>query len=1043
MSKSAKSDAEALLAHAGWVRALAARLARDQAEAEDLSQDTLAAALAHPPREAGPLRPWLGRVLGNLLRSRRRAERRRSDREALAAGWAAAERSRAEAGPPAGEGAAGLLEQLERQRVLADLVATLDEPYRSAILARYYRGETAAQIARRTGQPAGSVRSQLARGRQLLRERLVRREGGDAARALLLAASRGPDLVGWTSTTLAFTKGVLAVKTTTKLAAAGIAAAALLGAFVGLDALSERAEPQAQADPPASPASLAAVPDPGAALIAAQGDGASAARAMLDVPVEQTLVAEPAAVPAEPESRAGITARIVGSQGQPLAGAVLRYVEERRPDHHTSSEPAGPDGRVTLELAPAALPYWGGAPLPATYVVHAAQHGAHFFLASARLGELTDLGEIPLGPGGRVRGRVLSADGQPVAGAEVVLADVHLPGDLRSARLGGPDRGLGLPASVCDADGVFRVPHVAAGPARVWARRGGGGWSFGDPLEVLPGGETAGVELRLEDGASPERSTRIRGRVLDPSGGPVAGASVSYTARDPHYSGEPVSTEADGSFVIHPQVQSAHLLVAKDAENAWRASSRDGVLPGEEVELRLGQAVWMDVRLVDERGEPADATLNLELMGLHSWSMTQREQRGIGHFGLVIPESRFRLSAHSSWFHSETSESFEPASAPTELTLTLRRKPLITGRVLAGGRPVAGADVLACTWFDDHAIRTEGFQMHYDMHMASGGVQTDAEGRFSLPARDSRRRAVVVARAEGWALAEWGPFAATAEGLGNIEIELTRGGSIAGRLRRDGGRDPAGQLVLATRGDGEVMRTRTDPDGAYSFEQLTPGPWRVEHRRREVDKVWTMLQSDELEEVEWNAHVREGEVTRLDLRDAGEVLLRGRLTVDGAGAEGWSATVEHRDTFDGEHPARAALLDAGGRFELRCEPGVYRFELHSPAGQAAEGAGRAITTIAEELVLEDPEHPWELALELATIEGRLAGRRALRHELGAGERSVETSFETDADGAFRCRVPAGVGLLHERGYDARRLTNWRALRRLELRPGEVLTLELD
>jgi DNA-directed RNA polymerase specialized sigma24 family protein len=43
-------DTEALLAHAGWVRGLALQLVRDAAEAEDLAQDTLVAALEHPPQ---------------------------------------------------------------------------------------------------------------------------------------------------------------------------------------------------------------------------------------------------------------------------------------------------------------------------------------------------------------------------------------------------------------------------------------------------------------------------------------------------------------------------------------------------------------------------------------------------------------------------------------------------------------------------------------------------------------------------------------------------------------------------------------------------------------------------------------------------------------------------------------------------------------------------------------------------------------------------------------------------------------------------------
>jgi DNA-directed RNA polymerase specialized sigma24 family protein len=134
MPDPARLDADALLEHAGWVRALAARLARDQAEADDAAQDALAAALARPPRAGRPVRPWLGRVLGNALRARRRAEGRRAVHEAASA------RQRTQADGERTGDAASLLEVLEQQRRLTDLVADLPEPYRAAILARYFRG---------------------------------------------------------------------------------------------------------------------------------------------------------------------------------------------------------------------------------------------------------------------------------------------------------------------------------------------------------------------------------------------------------------------------------------------------------------------------------------------------------------------------------------------------------------------------------------------------------------------------------------------------------------------------------------------------------------------------------------------------------------------------------------------------------------------------------------------------------------------------------------------------------------------------------------
>ena len=931
------------------------------------------------------------------------------------------------------------MEQLEQQRLLGELVAALDEPYRSLIFARYYRGESAAQIARRTGRPAGTVRSQLARGREQLRRRLVERSGGDfnAAQAVLMVAARGADLSGPTVTLLALTKGALAVNTSTKLVVAGIAAVAVVGALMGLDSVTARAEPGAGTTPRSEvPALVGGEVDSQSDLAQVEAEGGGAPdRAVLPVPAD---AAAPAAAP-EPEldPLARVTARVIDRDGRPISGATLRYVDKRRRNFQAASEPSDGDGRVELALPEDALLFWrGGDPAPATYTVDAANHGVHFFLASARLDETTDLGEIELGPGGRVSGVVVDANNQPVAGAEVVLADVHLDADLASAKLTGPSLGLGLPSATTGAAGGFVVPLVAAGSARAWARQGDGAWTYGEPLEVVHGAETQGVLLKLGDD---KEAGRITGRVVDPAGTGLAGMNVLYSTIDPFRYDTMVTTAADGSFSIRPEAQSAHLLVAKSPENEWRATSLIGVLPGEDVLLRVEAPRWMEVSVVDaDGGLVPSAYLQLEGSGFTDSYVAQIERRGDGRFGVVVPEEGFRLQVNAVGFNWASSERFDPAAAPSELTIELERQPLITGRVTGDGEPVAGADVQVVELFDGFAVRTEGFQMHYSLGMGHGPLQTDAEGRFSLPMGASRTDILIVVRTEGWALTEWGPIARTAKGLKGVEIELARGGAIEGRLRFSDGRDPSGQLIAATRGDGVVLSIRTGENGSFELQQLTPGPWKVEHRMREQQKSYGVVQQGELEEVDWTCVVHEGQVTQLDIEGLGEVTLRGHLTLDDKGAEGWSATIELRDTFNGERPSRAALLDAEGRFQLRSSPGDYRLELRSPADD-----GEATTVIEEELTLSELESVWELALDFGTIEGRVETAEPLRFELATPGRTIATLFGSESDGAFRCEVPSGPGWLQRKNGNPERFIKWLGLKELVVLAGETVEVDID
>ncbi len=117
-----------LLEHADWLRRLAGALVRDPDEASDLAQDTMEVALAKPPTKAGPLKPWLAGVARNLARMRLRTSSRRAGREDASASSA----------PSSSSGPDELVERFEMQRLIANKVSSLEEPFRSTILLRYW-----------------------------------------------------------------------------------------------------------------------------------------------------------------------------------------------------------------------------------------------------------------------------------------------------------------------------------------------------------------------------------------------------------------------------------------------------------------------------------------------------------------------------------------------------------------------------------------------------------------------------------------------------------------------------------------------------------------------------------------------------------------------------------------------------------------------------------------------------------------------------------------------------------------------------------------
>lgn len=126
------------------LRRMLERIEPDAAAAADLLQDTLLVAITNPPPSDVPLHAWLFGVARNLQYRRHRSTVRREARELRA------EAGSLEVGEPVDTEAV-------RRRV-RDVIDHLSEPYRTTLWMRYYDEMSAAEIARRLGVPAGTVR---------------------------------------------------------------------------------------------------------------------------------------------------------------------------------------------------------------------------------------------------------------------------------------------------------------------------------------------------------------------------------------------------------------------------------------------------------------------------------------------------------------------------------------------------------------------------------------------------------------------------------------------------------------------------------------------------------------------------------------------------------------------------------------------------------------------------------------------------------------------------------------------------------------------
>ena len=161
-SLSTSPDDLQLREHGQFLRTLARALMADEADADDVVQETLIARWLSSEKRSS--RPWLATILRRKASNAHRSERVRRDHESLA------QRSLASADSTRS------VERIDVAEKLLAHVRDLDVPVREAVIARYYDGLTYSQIAGRDGVPASTIKSRVQRGLEELRVQLDREE---------------------------------------------------------------------------------------------------------------------------------------------------------------------------------------------------------------------------------------------------------------------------------------------------------------------------------------------------------------------------------------------------------------------------------------------------------------------------------------------------------------------------------------------------------------------------------------------------------------------------------------------------------------------------------------------------------------------------------------------------------------------------------------------------------------------------------------------------------------------------------------------------
>ncbi|MBI4678336.1 MAG: sigma-70 family RNA polymerase sigma factor [Elusimicrobia bacterium] len=169
---------EFLAQNAALVYNLSLRLVGNPADAEDLAQDALLRALKALPgfRGESSLSTWVYRITVNTWKNRVRSEKRRGFWRTVSLNLFTGEEADEEPAfkapdPPLDAG----LEAGERETMIQEALAELDEDDRAVIVLRDIEDKPYREIAAVLRVPEGTVKSRLSRAREALRRKLKNR----------------------------------------------------------------------------------------------------------------------------------------------------------------------------------------------------------------------------------------------------------------------------------------------------------------------------------------------------------------------------------------------------------------------------------------------------------------------------------------------------------------------------------------------------------------------------------------------------------------------------------------------------------------------------------------------------------------------------------------------------------------------------------------------------------------------------------------------------------------------------------------------------
>lgn len=797
------------------------------------------------------------------------------------------------------------------------------------------------------------------------------------------------------------------------------------------------------AAPSAEPTATAAQEATSGPTVPAVADAAattlSTAAATGDASEPGQRIAAPVADP----KLATLRGRCVDENGAPLAGCKVtlhgweansQRMDKWLADHADAPQRKDPPAITTAADGVFVFTFWP--PPPFQFTVDVRQDGRGTMggrWSTIAEGSTKDVGDVRMGSGVQVRGRVVDDKGTPCEKEYVTL---------RRQGTGGA-RGNMEPRwgeqTVSKADGGFVLRDwLEPGDYEVSTQKG----ELQSPKKVQLVAERREEVLELVVRVRPPSET-ISGRVLDEAGAPVHGIEIEDRSAFGH---SRASSGRDGTFKLEQRNAGGAKrasLVLSSREHEVDEAPREVAWGTQDVEFRVRKAAALTIRVTDEQGAPIDSYLvRLIPQNRGRWSSLDSEPRAKGKHedgtvvipGLTRGDWLLMVEFAAASGFCTLQRDFTQDAGPKRFDLRALPAQRRTLRVVGPDGPVAGTTVQLCDLFGA-ALTDDRLVMQRDHWLVNSGFQhamvlwegtTDGDGRVVMAGPGDRELGVCIP-GPGHLPVRLAPVS-----LGVAEelvVSVSRGAKFVGKvvppeavaelkrlvesepgkgfpegraprltLRRDQERFPKDHVLADKKPD-----LRIGDDGTFHVDGLPPGTWQIEVQ------YFVLVGGSGSSQTVLGDHVTlvDAAVTTQDLDLSG--LLPGELE----GTVHWNGQPMANSSFvlQADRGGSKVQTDGQGRFRTSTMAGDYRAVRSEPTN--------------------DPRH-WsqiESATPIRVVRGQVT--------------SVAVIFES---GKLRATVLDGKGQpvagvqLHTHGrerYGQARITDDKGIAEFELTAGTV------